>query len=172
MYLRLKPFSKQLDQWLFMGLKLQIILSLPPLLKLGLKPWSGEGRTPSPKKKKFKPEAVSLVPSHIAIWLIYYESIWFQSHKEKSHMKSYNVMTWSIFGRTGAEDRIESAVDFLINTWILYGMVEQAHDQTSCLEISRHLSLNWHLHICKIKYKNIFISTLFIFNKYMTWEVI
>jgi len=54
-------------------------------------------------------EAVSLVPNHIAIWLIYCESIWFKSHKEKSHMKSYNVMTWSIFERTSAEDLIESA---------------------------------------------------------------
>ena len=36
------------------------------------------------------PEAVSLVPSHIAIWLIYCESIWFKSHKEKwSHMMDF-----------------------------------------------------------------------------------
>ena len=34
-------------------------------------------------------EAVSLVPNHIAIWLIYCESIWFKSHKEKSH-----IMLW------------------------------------------------------------------------------
>ena len=54
-------------------------------------------------------EAVSLVPSHIAICLIYCESIWFKSHKEKSHMKSYDFMTFSIFGQnTFLEDFIIS----------------------------------------------------------------
>ena len=53
-------------------------------------------------------EAVSLVPSHIAIWLIYCENIWFKSHKEKGHMKSYDFMTFSIFGQNTFLD------DFLI----------------------------------------------------------
>ena len=75
-------------------------------------------------------------------------------------------MTWSIFWRTGAEDRKERAAEFLINICqIKYKNIYRIETFVVFL-----------INISKIKYKNIYITTLFTFTKYlptyMTWEVI
>jgi len=77
-------------------------------------------------------------------------------------MKSYNVLTWSIFGQPGVEDRIESAALFLINICkIKYKYIDRIESVVVFL-----------INMCKIKYQNIYITTMFTFEKYMTWEVI